>query len=394
MQLDSFAQVVIKEEVYLSPKGGGDGIESGLTTPFYGDVDLFINNCSNIGSLKIELTVGNTVHIVKDCNCIPNPMCTCIGNLLWIIEDQPAYSPVSLTAKICSSGTWIDLSVTLGSIINNVVSFTIYHVNYPETPQINKSGTITFAARTPPGCDPEFDCEEENPSIPEIILDGIPSSYNANLLSKDPCQENPNWVSFFSPTGKNISDFSIVEYCFNLQTQTWQYKMDNSNIIKIKNIIDYCTDNLPPSTYFVETFDDIPHWYKCSLISTYEANLMKTYGNYPQYILKPIVFQHEMRHYAQADSIVRSSEMVEYFRDLYEDKVEYACEDFEHNSNDALRIRSEIYSNVVFEFQKEFAKQWNKLNPQKQEQYLQNQVSYLIDSYIDLLKDYQEINCN
>jgi hypothetical protein len=87
--------------------------------------------------------------------------------------------------------------------------------------------------------------------------------------------------------------------------------------------------------------------------------------------------------------------MIEYFQDLYEDNVDYACEEFANNNNDALRVRNEIYSNVVFEFHKEFARRWNEeLIPDKQEQYLQNQIGYLIDNYISLLKNYRLTNCN
>jgi len=412
LNLNIYSQVVIKDEIVLD-EVMQDAVNSGVETPEYGQVRVWY--VVNPGWLFVNVTlqVGANSEMIRgpwNCPCNSQNPCYSIGEYEYrYYNNIPAGSTVSIQVSKCVNGTWTSVPVTYDSWIQHPTYYQLnYTVNYGG---VNKESSrngdnellyenmIRVYPQEPPSNCPQANgnyCENEEPSIPRIILDGIPSNYDPNLTNSNPCQDPnyPYWISYFIPAEKNISDFTIEEYCFNLQRQTWQFRMNNSEIIKIKNIIDYCPNHLPPDTYFKEIFDDLPHWYKCSKISTYEAKQMKEYGHYPQYILKPIVREHEMRHYAQADSIIRSSDMKDYFQDLYEDNVDYECEEFANNYNDALRVRNEIYSNVVYEFQKEFAKRWNKLNPDSQEQYLQNQIGYLIDNYISLLKSYRLTNCN
>ncbi len=409
MQLNSFAQVVIKEEVNLSPKGGGDGIESGLTTPFYGDVSLGAT-CINLGgNNKITLTVGGTSEVIYgNYPCNPPPAgWGCSGSINGEIENQPAYSPVSVTVEKCNAGNWVNSPIQYGGIINNSAEFYV-DIAYPDTPAAWRTGYIGFTEKTPPGNCPNAGgnyCDSSSwVQIPEINL----TAYTGNISSiiTTACSNAGVFAFFTRPTGRKLTNLDSItsqdiQACYNQIQQTWQFNLNKD--IEINYVVELCSTNIANwSATIINSINDtsiIPSNMCDSALKSFLGHKKYPYEiPYGGYVIKEVLLLHENIH----------KQRYEDFMNNWLFKWETEIETYHQECSTFVNLNEAKSGGLIF-YRSAFSKYYaeytevrdrfvghepkNEILERKEELRVNNykEVQNLIDKYIDALKKHCNI---
>ena len=266
----TIAQVKIKEEIILAiPNNISSNV---ITTPFYADV--FIHFDAPGQKMRAILTVGDRVKLLNevtgqtyDCSC-GFPLWHLLAE--WTEQDIPALTPVSLEVLQCQqvdpdpppNGTcdWVTMPVELTPHpeIQNRYDIAI-DINFPNTPPIWESGGhIAFIEQVPPDC-PNAEgnyCTGLLPDYPNVLIQQV--EYSSQYRRYDDCIEAVVWA-YTVPAEKNyVVDFNVSDVCFNQQTQTWQFRIDNNNFLFVRNILQICN-----KSQILEDFSQLPPGYSC-----------------------------------------------------------------------------------------------------------------------------------
>lgn len=334
LNLNIYSQVVIKDEVNLYEIGGTD--IATLQTPFYGDV--FIHFIAPGQKMRAYFTVDGQTKFLNEIIGYTYD-CTC-GFPLWPLEvswtfnNVPASRDVELQVLQCQqvspypppNGTcdWIELTVDFLPFppINNRWKILV-DVNYPNLPpDWRYSGWIQFTATTPPGCDNAPDCSQFLPSYPHIELDlvGYSSDYWAGV---DGCDRryDPDRNAWSAPATKNhLNIFEFEDVCYNRQTQQWQFKTNNNNIVFMKFIQQVCSFN-----WILDDFSQLPPNYSCDDLMK-DLDAMINRSRY-MYLFKDILIWHERQHeYEMENALVKKRNS--FIQEMDYDLRNYNCINF------------------------------------------------------------------
>lgn len=384
----SNAQIEIKEEIILSHPA--ESSSAGLIMPFYGKVKEFFE-CTDfsISQTQVDLIIGGTNDpIVGFCIGID---CTlpwfCYGQGFWSEEHAaPMGTTVDTEIRKCYDGNFVILDHYFDLITPPPSPYDKAYYIYAKEPdgEYINMGSMNFTQQTPPGCDPQFDCTEEN-YLPDVTLNQVPNGY----LGSDACIE-PFVYSAFKAFIVNDEAYNYnIEVCYNKQLQRWWFNLDNNHSFLINYILEVCESNLNArGITLIYDYTGFPAGYDCD--DMWEDLYSHYYYGFPvipnpNYVLEVILNAHEEHHKSDFQSIVDNRKNT--LNDLLLSEIN-DCESFD-TQGEAQQYWEDRIKYILGEFRDKIKKDnkdlYGKFGSEKRTEYERTthaKLKWLVDSQI------------
>jgi hypothetical protein len=224
--LNIYSQVVIKDEIVLDETEFREVDEASVSSPFYGRI-YFRKYCTNYGrGDKTEVSVGgqSLIFPIACANfaCDIGSWCFCVAGYYDEHDflDMPSGTTVTVSMQYCNGLTWefIDIPLQFSYAGNDT-----YNLN-AENPEGGGSvniGYVKFFPQTPPGCDPQFDCVEEN-FLPEVTMNQVENGYGGI----DACESEDKPIGVTYPLFGDFAYNFEFSSCYNKQLQRWWFNLE------------------------------------------------------------------------------------------------------------------------------------------------------------------------
>ena len=320
---NTMAQVIIKEEVDLNFSGDSPESVTLPATTSYGKVWGYVN--------FYAIAVNNYLHLVKieagGQTKLIGPACQgWVWETNWGIENVPSGSSVTVTVyDVCENGLPVEDTDTYVQVITPGTHFSVRFD--PPGPHANVEATdVRYSAQTPPGCNPNFDCTEEN-FLPEINL--LQQSVGYGGFD---CPDDCNKKAFFGiPGGELGYSYDILNVCYSKQLQRWWFKLNNNHSFIFNYVLTLCEANIENPDCGAQTIID--DWQSFTLTPEYDCEDLirdvRDHFIYPiekaTYFMRDIGVAHENMHKKFFEDIIDVAKDNLYERLLNDIKL---CEDF------------------------------------------------------------------
>ncbi|MBI5661783.1 MAG: hypothetical protein HZC46_06530 [Ignavibacterium album] len=201
--------------------------------------------------------------------------------------------------------------------------------------------TLEFIPTQPPGCangEPCTDSEFKEPGIkPKSV------NYSNVFPQGDPCV-NQNLLAGTIPvyTKNEFLENYNVDACFNLQTQKWQFVVDNNNVLKPRIIQEICENNIANKNIILaDSLDGVSPNYPCKQVVE-DINNFYQYGWWQpdRYLFKKLLLGHEELHVESYNASLHT--FYDWFGEEYRNLLAlFPCERFETTA------QAEAYANTI-----------------------------------------------
>ena len=303
-----------------------------LQSPFYGKI-YFRKECPNNWVSKVKGQVIFEGEIIefgcKNFNCERGGRCGCAAPTIHIFTNKPAGSSISVSSQYCYEGQWLEVSFNLVFVGNN--QYNLYGTN-PATGEYNYFGFVKFIPTQPPDCPNANNCSTPSSIIfPPLTTNyEIPIHYedSPEFLRLNRCELNQYAAGFFTIADTMIADIIISDYCFNNQTQKWEFEIVP---IKIKTIYGLCTRD---DFVFISSIDEIPDDYLCPDQGRPSQFLIDLWAWYdvnwgvPRFLPRDLVVEEELIHFNQFVEIIRTIQIQDSIKKIWQSELDFNCPDF------------------------------------------------------------------
>lgn len=348
------AQVVIKEKVEIdfSKRNAIQLLKSsGEQTPFYGDVTIGFNCTAGGANTKVILRVGDAskrVYPGWEPQCRPGYPWYCNGWMYDGIENQPAFSPVSIEMEACKTITgnpndtqWHTLPVTIGDIANNSAPVYAY-INYPDTPAVwPHVANLGFVEKIPPDCNIPYDDCNTDLYLPDITLNQVPNGYSGRDICEPDFGQLEGTNAFWTDP---LYTFDL-NVCYSTQRQKLWFNITDNHTLKINFSLAICEDHIPPGCQLIYDWRGLPETLNCEDL---ENIMMATYGygthTSPCYYFRNIITAHEMEHIRDYQAAI-DKEKINFYRRL--DEIVKQCTDFDDPDSAKNYYRNKLENEFI-----------------------------------------------